>query len=251
MGAGSAMAQQQEQLGLFGGAMSKMFNSPLIATAVDRLIELSMRPEALSPRFGDTFISPLARAAAGQQMERRAAATNEQEFMRDLALAQAKRPAQQLTGETSQLLNEISSNREGLRLLDDMKSIVAKGEAGGGPNVASSNFKEFFRLLGMDVGETGTEEYRNKVASYIANLQSSNSFGRELSKTDYETLNKILTDPGVFSSASKLEAQLKPLVEKLNRRNQELRGRADYFGLGALASGNPSVSVLSQVRTQR
>jgi len=250
MRAGGDMAQQQEQLGLFGGAMSKMFNSPLIGTAVDRLIELSMRPEALTPRFGDTFISPLARAAAGQQMERRAgaaaAAESEEEFMRARVLAQDKRPGQQLTGETSQLLNEISSNREGLRLLDDMKSIVAKGEAGGGGNVASANFKEFFRLFNVDVGETGTEEYRSKVASYIANLQSSNAFGRELSKTDYETLNKILTDPGVFSSSSQLDKQLAPLVKKLNRRNQELRGRAYYFGLGDLASQKFAVDVERQ-----
>jgi len=245
-----------------------MFNSPLIGTAVDRLIELSMRPEALTPRFGDTFISPLARATAGQQMERRAgaaaAAASEEEFMRARVLAQERKPGQPLTSVANELLDRIEANRNGLIVLDNMKALAVSGNVGGGANVGLSAVKTFFRALNIDVEETDIEEYKKNRASYMLLLQEQRAFGTEASKQDYKIADRILSDPGIFNSPSELEAQLKPLVEKLTRANQQLIARATAFGYGDLASGNSKgpgsgvpksantpVSVLSQTRTSQ
>jgi hypothetical protein len=227
---------KQEQTSLLGGALDKLFGNGAMRAGVDRLLELSIRPEAITPQLGDRPFSPLLRAASAQRMEERQAAAAqaqaEAEFQ-NKAMLQAMKGGE-LTGIGMDVLDRLNSNREGLKLIEDMKAIATSNKVGGTSSI-TQGLKTLLRGFNVDIAETESEQYRNRIASLIATLQSSSAFGRELSKTDYDTLGRILSDPGIFSNPSQLISSLKPLEDKLVRSQQDLRQRADFLRIGPLA----------------
>lgn len=244
---------KQEQTSLLGGALDKLFGNGAMRAGVDRLLELSIRPEAITPQLGDRPLSPLLRAASAQRMEERQAAAAqaqaEAEFQ-NKAMLQAMKGGE-LTGIGMDVLDRLNSNREGLKLIEDMKAIAAgaQGDGVGGTSSITQGLKTLLRGFNVDIEETGTEKYRNAIASLISTLQSANAFGRELSKTDYDTLGRILADPGLFSSPSQLISSLKPLEDKLVRSQQDLRQRADFLRIGPLAEQRIASGVNSRSGT--
>jgi phosphoenolpyruvate carboxylase len=130
--------------------------------------------------------------------------------------------------------------------MNEMTKLAELGQVGG-PNKVLDAMKTWFRPLGIDVPETATEEYRKRIANYIANLQQQKAFGTELSKSDYDLLEKILSDPGLFTSPTQLMSQIKPIVDRLTTTQQDLLTRADYFGLGQLSRAPSRASVISNI----
>ena len=236
---------EQAQLGLFGNAMSKMFDSPVIGTAVDRLLELAMRPEAQQAQFGDRWFSPLTRAAAGQRMEERAAEQQQQDFMKQLMLAQAKVKPEQMTAEQVKAYNDYKANEDTLRTLDAMEQLVLQGNASGGMwksiGTATANLGRFF---GFDIPTTGEEEFNQGRASFVSKLKG--SLGKDLSKSDYELLDKYISEAGAFTSRETLLQNIRNIKGEYQRRQTDAKNLTDAMGLSYLTDKIPTLSVVSR-----
>lgn len=236
---------EQAQLGLFGNAMSKMFDSPVIGTAVDRLLELAMRPEAQQAQFGDRWFSPLTRAAAGQRMEERAAEQQQQDFMKQLMLAQAKVKPEQMTGVEVQAFNDYKANEETLRTLDAMEKLVLLGNASGGAwQSIGSATANLARAFNIDIPLTGEQAFNEKRASFVAGLKS--SLGKDLSKADYELLDKYISEAGMFTSRETLLQNIKDIKGRYQRKGTDLKLLTDRMGLGDITAARPAPGIASR-----
>jgi hypothetical protein len=236
---------EQAQLGLFGNAMSKMFDSPVIGTAVDRLLELAMRPEAQQAQFGDRWFSPLTRAAAGQRLEERAAEQQQQDFLQQLMLAQAKAKPEQMTSVQVQAFNDYKANEETLRTLDAMEKLALMGNASGGAwQSIGAGTANLARAFNFDIPLTGEQEFNEKRASFIATLKS--SLGKDLSKADYELLDKFISEAGIFTSSKTLLQNIKDIKERYQRKGTDLKLLTDRMGLSDITSARPTPGVFSR-----
>ena len=225
--------------------MSKMFDSPVIGTAVDRLLELAMRPEAQQAQFGDRWFSPLTRAAAGQRMEERAAEQQQQDFMKQLMLAQAKVKPEQMTGVEVQAFNDYKANEETLRTLDAMEKLALLGNASGGAwQSIGSATANLARAFNVDIPLTGEQAFNEKRASFVAGLKS--SLGKDLSKADYELLDKYISEAGMFTSRETLLQNIKDIKGRYQRKGTDLKLLTDRMGLSDITAARPAPGIFSR-----
>lgn len=237
--AGMQAGQQREQLGLFGNMISNIFDNPAIGRAVDRLLEYSMRPEAQPTGPGDTFISQLSRGAYGTRQSELAAQAQNQAFQQKLLLEQVKAGAKAAKpGERQKIYSPeqiakdsiiVQNAPRGIQNIQEMLTLLRSPGApvGGAFGTAALGIRNLVATV-ANVDPTNRQEFEKKRAEIIAALNEQRVFGAQVSQADYDVIEKLILNPGLFTTDKQLR---KNLADILNRSVSQYEAAATRLGI--------------------
>jgi DNA-binding transcriptional MerR regulator len=220
--AGRDYADQQKQFGLFGNLVNSMFDSPVAAQITDRLMEVFARPEFIESRFGQTPFTAFSRAAYGLTQSEAAAAQQEALLKNKLAIEQVKAGAKaeerRKIFSPEQIARDadiVQKSGQSIKNIQEMLQILRGPgiDVGGAFGTAAVGIRNIIATV-ADVDPTNRQEFQKKRAEILRSLNASRVFGAQVSQADYDVIEKLVIDPGIFTTNKQLRANLKDILNR-------------------------------------
>ena len=101
--------------------------------------------------------------------------------------------------------------------INKMKELLSAGSITGGPASALGALKGLGDIVGISLDPSKREKYQDQVDQLATALVSSGVFGREVNKSEWDTIFRLIARPDIAKGPGELLNRLNSLMSKINR----------------------------------
>ncbi len=233
--------QKREQKGLLD-SLSEGMGSLLGNDTVQAFLQVLARPEFVAPMGpGQSPVTNFVNAAAADRTaraaQRQAAGESTlEQFKADTARLKALQPdpskLPKLTSEVNKMYDSMAASENTAMLGKQIQeSLLKSNMVAGAPGALAEGFRAVAAFFGTDPGPMEQDEVRKAIAGLKKEILQSRAFGREANKQELEILNKLVTDPNLFTSRTQILNSIQTLTKAAERRRFSVAARLKAFGL--------------------
>ena len=124
-------------------------------------------------------------------------------------------------GETQKLLATAGNTFKMLNASEKIRNLLGQEGASGVVNAAKTWATQFGNIFGLNLDPTTKQTVEQLSAMIKQQMAGSRIFGRDLSKTDYDVLAKVLIDPTLVTSDEGIRNQYKRLINDLEQTHAQ------------------------------
>ena len=222
---------------LLGGDMSGI---------ISNLLSMFARPEFQQAGFegqgfGPTVLGATRANAALQEQELATQAAN----LEALGNIKAAGPWDAKSFQVEQLGN-LTRSIEAAGTIDSMKELLSGGLISGGPAGALTALRGLGDLVGISLDPGMRQKYEDQVDQLATSLVSSGIFGREVNKSEWDTIFKLIAKPGITKGDPVLLGRLNSLLAKVNKSIQSDTRSLEMQGVPVQKLLEPSKPLFSR-----
>jgi len=117
-------------------------------------------------------------------------------------------------------LGNLTRSIEAAGTINSMKELISGGLISGGPAGALTALRGFGELVGISLDPGMRQKYEDQVDQLATALVSSGIFGREVNKSEWDTIFNLIAKPAITKGDPVLLGRLNSLLAKLNKSIQ-------------------------------
>ena len=212
-----------------GANMAKTLMGGDMGEFMQKLLRATLQPEFQQPGFGGLGQVMLGatnalRAVETQDAEtaKLEAAANTEMLKAQTEMAKAQLEAGGWDAKSFQVeqLGNLTRSIEAAGTIDSMKELLSGGLISGGPAGALTALRGLGDLVGISLDPGMRQKYEDQVDQLATSLVSSGIFGREVNKSEWDTIFKLIAKPGINKGDPVLLGRLNSLLAKVNKSIQ-------------------------------